>query len=236
MSSDRAPPKGGTILSGQKHHRRSMRMPGYDYSQPGAYFVTISTHRHECILGEIVDGQMCLSKEGEVVRHHWQGIPRRSAHVRLDAWMIMPNHVHGILVLVEPSAVGARHSQTGPSVGDGPSVSLQGVSKSQRMANASPLRARSLGAARSSLGAIIGSFKSVSARRINRILKTPGRRVWQRNYYERVPLRKLRGLPSVVIRNERELHAIQQYIRDNPLKWELDRENPEGSGFGRRRR
>jgi REP element-mobilizing transposase RayT len=157
-----------------KHHRRSIRLRQYDYTQPGAYFVTLVTHGRELTFDDSV---LC-----RVAETMWQRIPRHFPFVELDECVVMPNHVHGILVIVDQNA----NNDTPPS-----------------------------GPASGSLGAIVGNFKSVTARRINRIRKTPGTPVWQRNYYERV------------IRNERELNAIRQYIRDNPAHWAEDRENPD---------
>ena len=82
----------------RKHHRRSIRLPRYDYRSPGAYFVTICVRGGECLLGEIVDGEMRPSQFGRIVAHYWQRIPRHFRHVELDEWVIMPNHLHGILV------------------------------------------------------------------------------------------------------------------------------------------
>ena len=83
----------------KKHHRRSIRLPDHDYRSAGAYFVTICVHGWECLLGEVVDGEMRLSQFGQVVSHYWQRIPDHVAHVALDEWVVMPNHVHGIIVI-----------------------------------------------------------------------------------------------------------------------------------------
>jgi putative transposase len=190
-------------------HRRSIRLPGYDYTQAGAYFVTICTHGGECLFD---DPALC-----GVVETAWQALPRHFARLSLDARSVMPNHVHGILILSDTNMVGARHSPAGlprrqashlvesPSTTEGPSR------------NASPLRMPS-GAPSGSLGAILGNFKSTTARRINRIRKTPGMPVWQRNYYEHI------------IRTERALSAIRGYIIDNPARWRLDRYNTGANG------
>ena len=81
------------------HHRRSIRLPGYDYSQAGAYFVTIDTHGSECLLGDVVDGAMKLSPYGKIVQKAWAYLPAHYPHIGLDAFCIMPNHVHAIIVL-----------------------------------------------------------------------------------------------------------------------------------------
>lgn len=81
------------------HHRRSVRLWGYDYSRAGAYFVTIRAQARECLFGEVRDGAMLLNAAGEILRALWEALPVHYAHVDLDAWVIMPNHVHGIIVL-----------------------------------------------------------------------------------------------------------------------------------------
>ena len=83
----------------QEHHRRSIRLEGYDYSQSGAYFVTIYSYNREAMFGEIVDGEMVLSRYGRIVLTDWQNLPKRHSHIELDAFIVMPNHVHGIVVI-----------------------------------------------------------------------------------------------------------------------------------------
>jgi len=147
--------------------RRSLRLKGYDYAQPGAYFVTICTHRHQPLFGEVVDGAMQLHAFGQIVWEEWF----RSAEIRAeivlfsDEFVVMPNHLHGIVWIVEAdNAVGA----TGRS----------------------PLQKRPLspprGPAPRSLGAFVAGFKSIVTKRINALRGTPGARVWQRNYYEHI--------------------------------------------------
>ncbi len=90
-----------------KHHRRSIRLQGYDYTQSGAYFVTIVAEGRECLFGEIVDGEMHLNRAGRIVQREWERLPRRFPHVQLDAFVVMPNHIHGIIVIAEsPNAAG----------------------------------------------------------------------------------------------------------------------------------
>jgi putative transposase len=198
--------------------RRSIRLQGYDYTQAGAYFVTICTQDRECLFGQVVGGEMVLNTYGRVIATFWQRSPRHSARVELDEWVVMPNHVHGIIVITGDVGRG----EASPGIGSNgicaspfePCLSTSGASR-----DASPLRGggNPAGPPSGSLGAIVGNFKSVTTRRINRIRKTPGARVWQRNYYERV------------IRDERGLNAVRRYIRNNPGRWSEDRENPAGA-------
>jgi REP element-mobilizing transposase RayT len=166
--------------------RRSIRLPEYDYSGPGLYFVTICTDGRRCLFGEIVGQRMTLNESGRLVESCWREIPDHFSHIDLDDFVVMPNHLHGIVGIAEP--VGATHGSP-PGTARGPT--------------------------HRSLGAIIGTFKTAVAQRINRLRRTTGVSVWQRNYYEHI------------IRNERALDAIRQYIAENPRRWGEDGENPD---------
>jgi putative transposase len=173
------------------HHRRSIRLKGYDYSQAGAYFLTVCSWNKECLFGEIKDGEILLNEYGEIGMKCWDTIPDHFPHFKTDEFIIMPNHVHGIVFMV-----GARHA-----------VPLQTIA--EQFAKPVP----------GSLPTMIRSFKSSVTKQINQIRNTPGTPVWQRNYYEHI------------IRDDRELQAIREYIRYNPLKWNEDEENPEMKGI-----
>ncbi len=189
--------------------RRSIRLPEYDYTQSGAYFITVVTHDRENLFGEIVDGEMVLSPFGQVVEWIWKRIPDHFANVETDASVVMPNHAHGVLwILDDDNGRGDAFLAPSPSLRDVPSDEPS-HSEKVRTGNASPLHS---GPPPGSIGAIVGNFKSTTTRRINKMRRTPGAAVWQRNYYERI------------IRNARELNAIRQYILNNPQNWMEDRE------------
>jgi REP element-mobilizing transposase RayT len=189
-------------------HRRSIRLPGYDYAQPGAYFVTICTDDGECLFDDPV-----LRRVAETM---WQQIPSHFGRVTLDAWVVMPNHTHGVLILSDIPGVGARHSQQEVPLTT-PHASVEANGKVHDLpGNASP--ARPSGAPAGSLGVIVGNYKSITTRRINQIRKTPGTTVWQRSYYEHI------------VRSERALDAIRAYITTNPARWHLDKYNALSSG------
>ena len=175
-----------------KHHRRSIRLPGYDYTQAGAYFVTVCTWNRECLFGDVVDGEMRLNELGEIVRACWHEIPDHFPHVGSDEFVIMPNHVHGILVIVETNVVGARHA-----------VPLQNQCTEQF---GKPLAG--------SIPTIIRSFKSAVTKRINDLRGTPGVSVWQRNYYEHVirDEESLNRIRQYIVENPRRWHLD----RENP--------------------
>ena len=90
-----------------KHHRRSIRLPGYDYRQSGAYFVTICACQRQCLFGDIIDGRMILNQYGMVVANEWQKSAVIRREIELDAWVVMPNHFHGI-VIINNNPVGAN--------------------------------------------------------------------------------------------------------------------------------
>ena len=184
----------------KRRHRRSIRLKGYDYTQPGAYFVTICTHNRAPLFGRVVDGDMVLNVFGEMVWEEWFRTAQVRPYVELfsDEFVVMPNHVHGIIWIMGDPLVGAqrRCAPTKPKPG--------GITPNN--------------VALGSLGAIIRSFKSAVTRRINEMRDTPGARVWQRNYYEHI------------VRSEQALDLIRQYIIQNPLRWHLDRYNPDRQG------
>lgn len=96
------------------HHRRSIRLQGYDYSQAGMYFVTLCTRNRECLFGEIVDETMRLNPVGQIVTDSWTWLAQRYEHVELDEWVVMPNHLHGIVVINDHCKGGSRTAPTKP--------------------------------------------------------------------------------------------------------------------------
>src|SRR5215210_6640299 len=106
----------------QKHHRRSIRLTGYDYSQAGAYFVTACAQDRACLFGEIVDGQMRLNEAGRMVLAEWNTLPDRFPAVELDEFVVMPNHVHGIIT-ISMGTVGATGAIDPAAVGREPTAS-----------------------------------------------------------------------------------------------------------------
>ena len=179
----------------QRHHRRSIRLPGYDYTQPGAYFITIVTHQRMPLFGEIVDGEMRLNEYGQIVHAEWfqAAVVRPYVVLHRDEFVVMPNHVHGIIWIVD---VGGGATRVGAT----------------RRVAPTPIPPRGPNAG--SIGAIIGQFKSITAKRINALRDTPGAPVWQRNDYEHI------------IRDDHALARIRDYIQSNPQRWADDQENP----------
>jgi REP element-mobilizing transposase RayT len=194
----------------QKHRRRSIRLKGYDYSNAGAYFVTVVAWQRESLFGKIVNKEMILNKVGKIVEWEWLELPKRLSYVTLGAYTVMPNHFHGILYIHEN--VGA--TRQGQTVSHSEAEPLQTVTKEGM--DGSPLRPR--GPKPSSLGAILAQFKSRATKRIWKFPEFKETPIWQRNYYERI------------IRSDRDLQNISDYINANPLLWEQDQENPVHKG------
>ena len=191
------------------HHRRSIRLAEYDYSQAGAYFVAICAWQRECLFGEIIDGEMVLNEFGRVVGQEWGKTAELRPHVALDEYAIMPNHFHATFLINDD--VGATPVARPDAIGKNGECCTE-TGKPTSKTGDPP--GRPYGPVSGSIGAILVQFKSIVTKRINQIRANPGCPVWQRNYYERV------------IRNEHELARAREYIVNNPLKWELDRENP----------
>jgi len=192
--------------------RQSIRLKGYDYTQLGAYFITLCTHQRQHLFGMVEQDAVVPSDCGRVVAAQWQAAAEHSTRVRLDVWVVMPNHMHAILWIENTGEAFPRDDLSEPATLHRHALLSEGAS----LGNASPLHPA--GAMPGSVGAIVGSFKSIAARRINRLRHMPGAPVWQRNYYEHV------------IRTEDALSKIRQYIVDNPKRWHLDRYHPAPAG------
>jgi REP-associated tyrosine transposase len=168
----------------ETHRRRTIRLREYDYRQAGAYFITAVAHGRGMLFGEIARGETRLNEFGRIVEEEWQKSSVIRREIELDVFVIMPNHIHGIVNItdVDVGATGRSPLRSGP-----------------------PAR---------SLGAFVAGFKSAVTKRLNNLRHTPGAPVWQRNYYEHI------------VRDDGELLRVREYILNNPLDWETDRENP----------
>ncbi|MCS6795586.1 MAG: transposase [Raineya sp.] len=199
-----------------KHHRRSIRLKGYDYSLSGAYFVTICTYQRECLLGQILNKQVHLSEYGKIVEYTWYDLPNHNAYIELDAFVIMPDHVHGIIVIRDDiMGVGVGSEPTPTPNEPTPTIIMPEptvtpneptptiITPTEPTPNTNPSKNK-----KHPLSEIVRQFKTFSARRINELRQTKGVPVWQRNYYERI------------IRDEKEFLAVQRYIYNNPLNWQ----------------
>ncbi len=195
-----------SACSDPQHLRRSIRLHGYDYSQAGAYFVTIVTSRRLCLFGDVVDGEVKLSRAGKIVEHAWLDLPRHYQHVVLGMSVIMPNHFHGIVILTDRRGGSVSGTDGLPGIADGGNDSRANSSKTRPYMPANNY----------ALSEIVRAFKSFSAIRINQLLHTSGHPFRQRNCHDHI------------IRNDREMDKTWRYIESNPVMWAQDEENPSG--------
>lgn len=180
------------------NHRRSIRLKGYDYSQAGAYYVTICTNNRECLFGDVKNGKMELNNAGWMVEKIWFELPKHYVGVGIDAFQIMPNHIHCIIIFVGAGPCAC------PDDNDGMWQSHNGIGQPQGVAPTIL-----------SLAGVIHRFKTMTTKQYIDCVRQHGwkpfqRKLWQRNYYEHI------------IRNEKELTKIREYIINNPLNWETD--------------
>jgi putative transposase len=194
------------------NNRRSIRLKGYDYTSDGAYFVTICTRDRERVFGAVVNGEMRLNACGREVARCWAWLAEQYPYVYLDAWIVMPDHTHAIVVIKDHHRIGTVRdvsSVTNLHVADVTNSSeiCRGGSRTALDRAAFPpgyVGSPIITAQRKPLGRVIGAFKTVSTKRVNGIRSTPSVTLWQRNYYERV------------IRNSISLRALRRYIAGNP--------------------
>ncbi|GAB5536732.1 MAG: transposase [Rubricoccaceae bacterium] len=175
----------------RRHRRRSVRLPAFDYGQPGLYFVTLCTFGRQPVFGTVRAGEMRRSAFGEIADEEWSRTPDLRAGVGLDAFVVMPDHVHLLFGIVgddiSPITANARRgtARCAPTPDD-PTRQF-GEMKPQ------------------SVPVLVRAYKSAVTRRIRQL--DPTVRVWQRGYYDRI------------VRNENEADAIRRYIAENPVRW-----------------
>ena len=167
------------------HKRKSIRLKEYDYSQPGEYFITICTHDKKCAFGETVEEKIILSPIGIIAKKCWEEIPEHFPNVRLDEHVIMPNHVHGIVIIEGRDLINQIPTRNNFPLMKNPKVTL---------------------------GKIIRSYKARSAKYIHDSGYVDFQ--WQSLFYD------------WIVRSEKELDNIRDYIINNPPQWSLDEENP----------
>jgi REP element-mobilizing transposase RayT len=193
----------------KKHYRRSLRLKGYDYSGINAYFITICTQNRECLFGDAAKVKIRLNDAGVMVFGWWNELNRKFPAIETDSAIVMPNHFRGIINNVGATLCGRpddinRYDNRGGYNADSD--------------NGHPHRGAP------TLGDIVGWFKTMTTNEYIRGVKQykwrpfPGK-LWQRNYYEHI------------IKNEKEINAIREYILRNPYKWDVDTENPDTENF-----
>ena len=192
--------------------RKSIRLPAYDYSTDGAYFVTICSHDRKCLFGEVVDSETVLNDIGNLIKFWWFKLPEKYPTIETDISIVMPNHFHGIINIVNTDPF--------PTVGVDPCVDPNQYAAVGVDPCVDPNidgHTNQGGRMGPPLHKMIQWFKTMTTNEYFRSEKQKGRqyeKLWQRNYYEHI------------IRNEQSLDAIREYIFNNPLKWELDKYYP----------
>jgi putative transposase len=199
------------------YHRYSIRLRGYDYSQAGAYFITICTQNRERLFGEIADGEMKMNDAGQMVQTVWDEMSNRFDGLELDRFAVMPNHIHGIIVLprggescIRPCISPDIHSDppNGYSTDHGGGYGGDDHKGEYKI--------RPYGTMLGTVGRILQAFKSITTHEYTNGVKQHGwlpfpGKLWQRNYWEHI------------IRNESELNRIRDYVKNNPAQWKSDR-------------
>jgi REP element-mobilizing transposase RayT len=209
------------VYDPSRHHRRSIRLRGYDYAGGGAYYVTICTLKKEFAFGEVVEGEMLLNEPGRLMEMAWHSLPNRFTSLVLDAFQVMPNHLHGVFVLPGPGLEPALAKATGALIiqpfekrsGETRINSVGEPEKCQGTASRPPKTRRT------SMSDVVGAFKSISTIAVNKLLHRIGTRLLHENFYEHI------------IRDVGELEAIRDYIIHNPQRWLDDPENPESPAY-----
>lgn len=170
----------------EKRRRKQIRLSGFDYSSNNCYFITICVKQKECLFGNVVNQKMVLSDAGLIANKCWQEIPLHYQNVILDEYVVMPNHIHGILVIDKNESVGVQY------------IEPLHRNEFQKIISGS-------------IGAIVRGYKIGVTKWFRR--NTDHHDLWQRLFYDHI------------IRNERSLNFIREYIRNNPKNWESDRNN-----------
>lgn len=177
------------------HHRKSIRLKGYDYSQAGLYFVTICVQDRKCLFGHVENGETILNDAGQMVENEWLKLPQRFPNITLHEFVVMPNHFHAIMEIVGATLVVAQNDMGQPDMGQ-----PQGIAPTTKP---------------KTVGDMVGAFQSIVTVEYIRGVKQLGwepfnGRLWQRNYWEHI------------IRNEQSYQRISEYIINNPKNWEND--------------
>jgi len=189
----------------QMEKRKQIRLPGFDYSEPRYYFVTICTQHKKHLFGRINNAEMVLNDVGNMISHWWEQIPNKYSHIILDAFQIMPNHIHAIIQITNHN-VGVDQNQFNPHVDPNKNEYINSINN-RRTHRSAP-----------TVGDIIQWVKTMSTNEYIRNVKTNNwptftKRIWQRNYYEHI------------IRNEENLNEIREYVKTNPQNWDSDENN-----------
>jgi putative transposase len=186
----------------QEHRRRSVRLKGFDYARAGAYFMTVCAAGGRNLFGEVVEREMRMNEMGKIAQEEWMRTGEIRPYVRLDAFVVMPNHIHGILIIGHEDKQQEEAMERGETE---QGATQQGARHAVPVQFGKPISG--------SLATIIRSYKSAVSRRVRAECGRP-EGIWHRNYYEHI------------IRNDRDWNRVRAYIRENPERWDEDEENP----------
>ncbi|MDB5275438.1 MAG: hypothetical protein JWR61_393 [Ferruginibacter sp.] len=205
-----------------KHHRKSIRLKGYDYSKAGLYFITICVQNRKCLFGEIIEGEMILNDPGKMVYNEWINIAERFTNIHLHEFIVMPNHFHAIMEIVGATLVVAQNTVDQNGIDDLEMGQPQGIA--QNTVDQNGIDDLETGQPQGiapttkpkTVGDIAGGFQSIVTVEYIRGVKQLGwqqfnGKLWQRNYYEHI------------IRDELSYHRISNYIINNPKNWKDDK-------------
>ena len=220
----------------EKHHRRSIRLKGYDYSQSGLYFITICVLNRHCLFGEIENDEMILNEYGKIAATEWINTESIRDNIRLHEYIIMPNHIHGIIEIIDRKGDCRGESQFAQNKDDCKGE-LQFAPTAPTAPTAAPTTPTTtpFKSPSQTIGSIVRGYKIATIKKIKDsikisdssssskgelqfaptapTIKSLNYKIWQRNYYEHI------------IRNEKSYQRISEYIITNPQKWEIDKFN-----------
>jgi REP element-mobilizing transposase RayT len=188
--------------------RKSPRLQGYDYTQGGAYFITICTHQRLHLFGEIINGEMKRNAWGQIAAACWDQIPNHYPHVHIDSHVVMPNHVHGILCIInDPKPPpGTSDRRTSTPVG----TTYMSSTQTPPPPNTPTDQYRPTGAPSGSIGVIVGTYRAAVTRSIRREFPDERGKIWQARYHDHI------------IRDEQGFNKIREYVLHNPELWQDD--------------
>ena len=179
--------------------RRSIRLKGYGYSQAGAYFITVYTQNHEHLLGEISDAEMLINAWGNIIQECWYDLPNHYPGLKLDIFVVMPNHMHGIIIINDTNRVDNIESDTEHRV---PTYEQFGKSIPN------------------SISTIIRSYKSAVTKKINELRKTYNKKIWQPRFYDRIIRneKELNKIRKYIINNPLKWQYDKENLNNIPIE------------------
>jgi len=205
------------------HHRRSIRLKGYDYSQAALYFITICCNDRACLFGRVKNNEMILNNAGTMIQNEWSILPERFKNIQLHEFIVMPNHFHAILEIVGATLVVAQNDviiHNNVVARNDIIIHNDNIMQNNVIMNNDVIiqkgQPQGIAPTDKTVGDMVGAFQSIITVNYIRGVKNMGwkpfnGKLWQRNYWEHI------------IRNEKSYHTISEYIINNPTKWNDDK-------------